>query len=174
MYSFPYWEPVCCSMSSSNCCFLTRIHASQKAGLVVWYSYLFQNFPQFVIHTVKQVWIIAIHLSTVGFDIIPLVCKAWLPPSSKIRVLLSSHSYYQRQTLYVELLFLLCLYFMLRYIAWQKAIWGLFVWHFRKNTLYKRMRNSDSQILPKSSEPQLTYLLNGGYNMICIEGIMYD
>ena len=23
MYSFPYLEPVCCSMSSSNCCFLT-------------------------------------------------------------------------------------------------------------------------------------------------------
>ena len=27
---------------------------SQEAGQVVWYSYLFQNFPQFVvIHTVK-------------------------------------------------------------------------------------------------------------------------
>ena len=41
-------------MSSSNCCFLTCIHVSQKAGQVVWYSHLFQNFPQFVvIHTVK-------------------------------------------------------------------------------------------------------------------------
>ena len=41
-------------MSSSNCCFLTRIQVSQEAGQVVWYSYLFQNFPQFiVIHTVK-------------------------------------------------------------------------------------------------------------------------
>ena len=41
-------------MSSSNCCFLTCIHISQEAGQVVWYSHLFQNFPQFiVIHTVK-------------------------------------------------------------------------------------------------------------------------
>ena len=41
-------------MSSSNCCFLTCIQISQEAGQVVWYSHLFQNFPQFVvIHTVK-------------------------------------------------------------------------------------------------------------------------
>ena len=54
MYSFSYLERVCCSMSSSNCCFLTCIQTSQEAGQVVWYSYLFQNFPQFiVIHTVK-------------------------------------------------------------------------------------------------------------------------
>ena len=43
-----------CSMSSSNCCFLTHIQISQEAGQVVWYSHFFQNFPQFiVIHTVK-------------------------------------------------------------------------------------------------------------------------
>ena len=54
MYSFPYLEPVCCSMSSSNCCFLTCIQVSQEAGQACWYSHLFQNFPQFiVIHTVK-------------------------------------------------------------------------------------------------------------------------
>src|SRR5574337_901365 len=54
MYSFLNLEPVYCSMSSSNCCFLTSIQISQEAGQVVWYSYLFQNFPQFVvIHTVK-------------------------------------------------------------------------------------------------------------------------
>ena len=41
-------------MSSSNCCFLTYIQISQEAGQVIWYSHLFQNFPQFVvIHTVK-------------------------------------------------------------------------------------------------------------------------
>ena len=39
-------------MSSSNCCFLTCIQVSQEVGQVVWYSHLFQNFPQFiVIHT---------------------------------------------------------------------------------------------------------------------------
>ena len=47
-------QPVCCSMSSSNCCFLTCIQVSQEVGQVVWYSHLFQNFSQFiVIHTVK-------------------------------------------------------------------------------------------------------------------------
>ena len=41
-------------MSSSNCCFLTCIQISPEASQVVWYSHLFQNFPQFVvIHTVK-------------------------------------------------------------------------------------------------------------------------
>ena len=41
-------------MSSSNCCFLTCMQVSQEAGQVVWYSHLFQNFPQFiVIYTVK-------------------------------------------------------------------------------------------------------------------------
>ena len=54
MYSFSYLEPVCCSMSSSNCCFLICIQISQEAGQVVWYSHLFQNFPQLiVIHIVK-------------------------------------------------------------------------------------------------------------------------
>jgi len=46
--------PVHCSMSSSNCCFLTCIQISQEVGQVVWYSHLLKNFPQFiVIHTVK-------------------------------------------------------------------------------------------------------------------------
>ena len=62
MYSFSYLEPVCCSMSSSNCCFLTCIQTSQEAGQVVWYSHLLENSPQFVvIHTVK------------GFDVISKV-----------------------------------------------------------------------------------------------------
>ena len=55
MYSFPYLEPVCCSMTSSNCCFLICIQISQEAGQVVWYSHLLKNFPQFVvIHTIKD------------------------------------------------------------------------------------------------------------------------
>ena len=51
-----YLEPVCCSVSSSNCCFLTCIQVSQETGQVVWSSHLFKNFPQFiVIHTVKVI-----------------------------------------------------------------------------------------------------------------------
>ena len=54
MYSFSSLEPVSCSMSSSNCCFLTCIQVSQEAGQVVWYSHLLKNFPQFFMsHTVK-------------------------------------------------------------------------------------------------------------------------
>ena len=60
MYSFSYSETVCCSMSSSNCCFLTWIQISQEAHKVVWYSYLFQNFLQFVVvHTVKDFGIVS-------------------------------------------------------------------------------------------------------------------
>ena len=60
MYSFSYLEPVFCSMSSSNCCFLTCIQVSPGAGQVVWYVHLFQNFLQFiVIHTVKGFGIVS-------------------------------------------------------------------------------------------------------------------
>ena len=59
MYSFPYLEPVCCSMSSSNCWFLTCIQVSQEARQVVWYSHLFQNFQQFIVsYTVKHFGIV--------------------------------------------------------------------------------------------------------------------
>ena len=45
---------VCFSLSSSNCCLLSYIQVSLGAGRVVWYSYLFKTFPQFiVIYTVK-------------------------------------------------------------------------------------------------------------------------
>ena len=54
MYYFPNFEPVHCSMSGSNWCFLTCIQISQESDKVVWYSHLLKNFPQFVvIHTVK-------------------------------------------------------------------------------------------------------------------------
>ena len=54
MYSFPNLEPVCCSMSRFNSCFLTCIQISQEAGQLVWYFHVFENFPQFVVsHTVK-------------------------------------------------------------------------------------------------------------------------
>jgi len=57
--AFPNLDPVCCSMSSSNCCFLTCTQISQKAGKVFWYSNFLKNFPQFlVIHTDK------------GFDVV--------------------------------------------------------------------------------------------------------
>ena len=83
MYSFSYLEPVCCSMSSSNCCFLTCIQISQEAGEVVWYSHFFQNFPQFVvIHTVKGFGIvnkaeIDVFLDSLAFLMIQRMLAIW-------------------------------------------------------------------------------------------------
>ena len=60
MYSFTNFETVHCSMSGSNCCFLTCIQISQEAGQVVWYSHVLKNFPEFVvIHTVKGFGIVS-------------------------------------------------------------------------------------------------------------------
>ena len=60
MFSFPDLEPVCCFMSSFNCCFLTCIQISQDAGQVVQYSHLLKNFPQFVvIHIVKDLGVVS-------------------------------------------------------------------------------------------------------------------
>ena len=36
-------------MSGSNCCFLTCLQISQEADKLLWYSYLFKNFPHFVV-----------------------------------------------------------------------------------------------------------------------------
>ena len=56
---FQYGNSLFCSMSNSNCCFLICIQFSLEAGQVVWGSYLFQNFPQFiVIHMVKDFGIV--------------------------------------------------------------------------------------------------------------------
>ena len=47
-------------MSSSNCHILACIQISQEAGQVIWYSHLFQNFPQFiVIYTVEGFGIVS-------------------------------------------------------------------------------------------------------------------
>ena len=46
MYPFPKLEPDHCSIFSSYCCSLTCIQISQEASKVIWYSYLFKNFPQ--------------------------------------------------------------------------------------------------------------------------------
>ena len=83
MHSFPNFEPVCCSMFSSNCCFLTCTQISQEADQVVWYSHLFQNFPQFiVIHTVKGFGIVKkaevdIFGNSLAFSMIQRMLAIW-------------------------------------------------------------------------------------------------
>ena len=75
MYSFANLEPVCFSMSSSNCCFLTCIQVCQQAGQVVWYAHFFQNFPQFiVIHTVKGFGIVNIAEIDVFLELSCIFC----------------------------------------------------------------------------------------------------
>ena len=79
----PDLETVCCSMSSSNSCFLTCIQVSQEADQVVWYSRLFQNFPQFiVIHTVKGFGLVNkaevdVFLNCLAFSMIQWVLAIW-------------------------------------------------------------------------------------------------
>ena len=78
MYSFLDLEPVRCSMSSSNCCFLTCIQISQEADKVVWYSHLLKNFPQFVvIHTVRHLPLAGSFSSAKEFKYI--VCVFFFP-----------------------------------------------------------------------------------------------
>ena len=95
MYSFPNLEPIHCSMSGSNCCFLTCIQISQDAGKVVWFLHLFKNFPQFVvIHTVKGFGIVnkaevGVFLELFCFSIpLPFLNPAWTSGSSQFTCLL--------------------------------------------------------------------------------------
>ena len=54
IFNLDNFEPVCFSMSSSNCWFFTWVQISQEASKVVWYSYLLKKFPQLVmIYTFK-------------------------------------------------------------------------------------------------------------------------
>ena len=58
-YSFPDLEPVCWSMSSSDCCYSACIQISQETLQVGWYPHLLKNFPQFLmIHTVKGIGVV--------------------------------------------------------------------------------------------------------------------
>ena len=65
------------------------IQVSQEAGQVVWYSHLFQNFPQFiVIHTVKDFGIVKkaeidvfLELSCPSLRIMYLPEELWFPLS---------------------------------------------------------------------------------------------
>ena len=65
---FQNWNQVCCSMSSSNCCFLTH---------------LFQNFPQFVVvHTVKGFGIVNkaevdVFWNSLAFSMIQQMLAIW-------------------------------------------------------------------------------------------------
>ena len=90
-------EPVCCSMSSSNCCFLTCIQVSQDAGKVVWYSHLLKNFPLFVmIHTVKGFSVV----DEAEVDIF-LECSCFFYDPMDVGNLTSGPSTFSKSSLYI-------------------------------------------------------------------------
>ena len=95
MYSFLDLEPVCWSMFSSNCCFLTFIKISQEAGQGVWYSHLFQNFPQSVmIHIVKGFGIVI----KAEVDVLLELCQFFNDPTD-VGNLISGSSAFSKSSL---------------------------------------------------------------------------
>ena len=84
-------------MSGSNCCFLTCIQVSQKTGKVVWYFYLFKNFPQFVvIHTVKGFSVV----SETELDFF-LEFSCFFCASTDVGNLISGSSAFSKSSLYI-------------------------------------------------------------------------
>ena len=93
----PDLEAVCCSMFSSNCCFLTCIQVSQEAGKVVSYAHLFQNFSQFVvIHTVKGFGIV----NKTEVDVF-LELSCFLDDPADVGNLISGSSAFCKSSLYI-------------------------------------------------------------------------
>ena len=84
-------------MSSSNCCFLTCIQVSWETSKVIWYSYLFKNFPQFVvICTVKGFSVI----NGAEVDIF-MEFPCFLHDSVNVGSLISSYSDFSKSCLYI-------------------------------------------------------------------------
>ena len=87
-------------MSSSNCCFLTCIQVSQETGQAVWYSHLFQNFPQFiVIHTVEGFGVVN-KAEIDGF----LELSCFFDDPADVGNLISGSSAFSKTSLYVKLI----------------------------------------------------------------------
>ena len=121
MYSFPNLEPVCCSKSSSKCCFLTCIQISQDTGQVVWYSHLFQNFPQFVvIHTVKGFGIVNKEVD-VFFKL-----SCFFDDPADVGNLISCSFAFSKSSLNI---WKFTVYVTVE--AWLGEFWALFCWHVR-------------------------------------------
>ena len=89
MYSFPNLEPVCCSMSGSNCCFLSCIQVSQRQ--VRWSEFhLFKNVTQFVmLHSEAEV--------DFFFFLIPLL----FDDPADVGNLISDSSAFSKSSLYI-------------------------------------------------------------------------
>ena len=90
MYFFPNLEPVHSSVSCSNFCFLTCIQIPQNAGKVVWYSHLFQDFPQFiVIRTAKGF----VEVSKAELDVLLELCCFFYGPTDVSNLISGSSAF---------------------------------------------------------------------------------
>ena len=85
-------------MSSSNCCFFTRIQVSQETGKVIWYSHLFKNFLQFImIHTVKGISVVSEAEVNVFMEFSCFICD-W----TNVGNLISDSSALSKPSLYIK------------------------------------------------------------------------
>ena len=95
--AFPNLEPAHCSMSGSNCCFLTFLQVSQEAGKVVWYSHLSENSPQFaVIHTIKGFSIVSEAEADVFLEFSCFFCDV-----TDVGNMISGSSAFSKSSLYI-------------------------------------------------------------------------
>ena len=141
MYSFPSLETVFCSMSRSNCCFLSCIEMSQEAGQVVWYSHLFKNFPVCCDPNSQRLWCshkteVDVFLNYFFFDdstdvgnLIPgsssFYKSRWNIWKFKVHVLLS---------LAWRILSITLIAYELTAFVWLSAFWGIaFLWDWNEN-----------------------------------------
>ena len=66
MYTFPNFEPVCCSMSSSDCWFLTCIQVSQEADRWSGIPISLRIFHSFLWSTSQWLWFSIVNEAEVG------------------------------------------------------------------------------------------------------------
>ena len=80
---FPSFKCFSCSVSDSNCHFLTYIQTFQETGKVIWYSHFLKNFPQFVlVHTVKEFSMVSeadrnVFWDSLAFSMIQWILSIW-------------------------------------------------------------------------------------------------
>ena len=77
MYSFPNFEPVCCSMSGSNCSFLTCIKVSWETGKIVWYPISLRNVHNLLWSTKSKREGICIYLWQIHVDVWQKPTQYW-------------------------------------------------------------------------------------------------
>ena len=97
MYSSPNFEAVRCSLSGSNCCFLTSTQVSQEAGKVIWYSHYFKSSPQFVVIHIAEGFCI---VNKAEVDVF-LEFPCFLYDPTDVGNLISGSSAFSKSSLYI-------------------------------------------------------------------------